>query len=129
MKELDNEEDNENWLKDEKEVEKLRKDGRPKLRSIVQSEEVRNHEGKFVPENANNNNTSCRNAIIRFINSDDRFNIEIDDGDEDALLKFILPFHSEEVQAHHLYFINDFLKEFIIHYIKRRRISAPPQEH
>lgn len=89
---------------------------RVKKRFIPPSNEVENYEGKFIPQNTINNNNSVRNALIRFLNADSRFNVTIDLGDENGLFNYLLPCSPTNVTDEHLHFLNNFLKEFIVHY-------------
>lgn len=93
--------------------------------SIQKSLEVENLEGKFIPQNTNNNNVSCRNALIRFINSDPRFNVKLPADDEDALFKFVLPCTPDNVQKDHLIHLNSLLKEFIVQYKTKDSARKP----
>lgn len=57
---------------------------------LSRPDEVFNREGHFVPTNTINNNNSGRNALIRLINGDNRFNLSLQ-GDEENLINYLIP--------------------------------------
>lgn len=72
---------------------------------FITSDEVVNREGHFVPTSTINSNNSGLNSLVRFINSDDIFNVHIPDGDEMKLINFLFPCRPQEIQQKDLTFV------------------------